>query len=238
MPAQEFKCRICLAESDESPIRHALEKALPSMQWHGGDSSWDKVRVWGEGPDANIRIYRYEGPGPFELTITLKTLEGTDARQAYVALRQEVVLALHGQVWIPLEPQPVSLIRTADGFPGAYEFESDLDLMSIKITLDAATFSHPALSAAWHWEWGWPQEAPLAKHLEGRVPFRTGGKVKWNRNARIVGDKPSYRIEVGHWDDEADCVPTCGQIHETIQNTILPAIGARNVRAAYSVPGS
>jgi hypothetical protein len=226
MQEQVFKCRICLPTEDESNIRHALEKALPSMRWHEGDSSWDKVRVWGEGPDATVRIYRYEGPGPFDLTVTLKTPEGTDAEQACLALRDRVVLALRGKVWKPLAPQPISLIKAQDRFPAAYEFECELEILHIKWFLEDADF----------WSWQAREEAPFGMVLEGRVPFRLGGKFNWRykERLRVTGGKPSYRIEVGHWDDEAGRVPTCDQVHETVQNTILPAIGARSVRGVYS----
>lgn len=210
MKKREFKCRVCLAASSESAIRLALEKALPSMQWEEGDSSWDKIRVWGEGPDATIGVYRYEGPGPFNLTIILKAPEGTDAEKAYLAMRDRVLLALNGRVWKPLEPQPVSLIKLQGRFPAAYEFECDLEIWAIKKTLDDADF----------WPWEARQEEPLGLYLEGP------GRI------RIVGAKPSYRIEVGNWQDEPDRIPSCDQVHETVQNTILPAIGARNVRGA------
>jgi len=68
------------------------------MQWEEGDSYWDKIRVWGEGPDAEIRIYRYESPGPFALTITIKAEEGADAETAYLSLRDKVLHALSGRV--------------------------------------------------------------------------------------------------------------------------------------------
>jgi hypothetical protein len=206
---QTIECRICLATSSESRIRRALEKALPSMQWEEGDSSWDKIRVWGEGPDATIGVYRYEGPGPFNLRITLNAPKGADAEKAYLAMRDRVLLALNGRVWKPLEPQPVSLIKLQGRFPAAYEFECNLDIWAIKRTLDDADF----------WSWETRQEEPLGLYLDGGV-------------ARIVGDKPSYRIEVGNWQDEPDRIPSCDQVHETVQNSILPAIGARNVRGA------
>src|SRR5262245_10071499 len=66
---QTFECRICLPSDDDSAIRFALQKAFPSMHWEEGDCVWDKVHVWGQGPDATIRVYRYESPGPFDLTI-------------------------------------------------------------------------------------------------------------------------------------------------------------------------
>jgi hypothetical protein len=39
-------------------------------------------------------------------------------------------------------------------------------------------------------------------------------------------------MEVGHWQEEPHRTPTCDQAHETVQTTILPALGARNVRAS------
>src|ERR1700683_4993515 len=43
-----FRCRICIPREDESAIRTGLQKALPALRWSEGDSSWDKIRVWGE----------------------------------------------------------------------------------------------------------------------------------------------------------------------------------------------
>ena len=223
---RKFECRICISDSSESAISLALEKALPAMQWEEGDSVWDKIRVWGKGPDATVRIYRYESPGPFNLTIILETPEGTDAEEAYLALRGRVLRALNATVWKPLEPQPVSLIKPEGRFPDAYEFDCDLDLWKIKGILDDADF--------WYWEA--LKQQPLGLYLEGRIPFRIAGQFTWGlkERIRIAGDKPSYTIEVVHWQDEASRVPTCDQVHETIQNTILPAIWARNVRGRFT----
>src|SRR5438105_3424055 len=139
MPEQVFQCRVCLPTDSETAILGALEEAFPSMQWAEGDSSWDKVRVWGEDRDRKIRIYRYESPGPFLLTITLNS--GGEAES--LALRSEVLAALGGVVWKPLEPQPVELVRPGGRFPDAYTFECHLNMWQIKRVLDDAEF--------WYW---------------------------------------------------------------------------------------
>lgn len=209
MKKQKFECRICVPSSSESNIRRALERALPSMRWEEGDSSWDKINVWGEGPRAAIGVSRYEKPGPFDLTIIIKAPKGRDSEKAYLALREKVLRALQGQVWKPLEPQPVSLIRPEGRFPAAYQFECDLGIGAIKHIFDDAEF--------WYWEAR--EKEPLGYHLEA------------HNGVRIVGQRPNYRIDVGHWEDKPGGI-RCDQVHETVQNTILPAIGARNVRAA------
>ncbi len=179
------------------------------MQWEEGDSSWDKVKVFGEGPEAMIAVTRYEGPGPFNLRIVLKAPKGAGAKKACPALRDRVLRALKGRVWQPLKPQRVSLIKAQGRFPAAYEFECDLGIGDIRGVFDDADF--------WYWEAR--QTEPLGFHLEA------------HNGVRIIGEQPSYRIEVGNWPDEPGRV-RCDQVHKTVQNTILPAIGARNLRAA------
>lgn len=199
-----------------------LQKALPSLQWGEGDSSWDKVRVWGQSPAATVRVYRYESPGPFRLTIRLAP-EAADVEEEYRAIRDKVLLALDAKVWKPLEPQPVSLVKPNGRFPAAYEFESGLSLDQIvKLLTD---------SQLWYWE---VRRDSSGTYIEGRIPFGIAGNVQWNskERVRLVGDLGGYTMEVGHWQDAADRVPTCDQVHETVQTTILPALGARNVRAA------
>jgi hypothetical protein len=222
---REFECQICTSQEDEYAILTRLQKALPSLQWGEGDSSWDKIRVCGRNPVAMVSVYRYESPGPFRLTIRLRAPEAADVEEEYRAIRDKVLLALDAKVWKPLEPQPVSLVTPNGRFPAAYEFECDLSFAQIENLL--------ADSRLWYWE---IQRDSSVTYIEGRIPFRIAGKVQWNckERVRLVGDLPRYKMEVGHWQDAPDRVPTCDQAHETIQTTILPALGARNVRAAES----
>jgi hypothetical protein len=220
---KEFECRICF-EASESAIRSKLEKALPSLQWEEGDSSWDKIRVWGTSPDTFISVFRYEGPGPFKLRIRVPTLEGIDTEQTYIALREKVLTAINANIWKPLEPQPVFLIKLFDGFPAAYEFESEFGIGKIKSVLYD--------SELWYWE---QYKRPSGElYFEGRIPFRLTGKERPSAKVRIhlTGDRPAYKIEVGRWPDEPGQAPTCDQVHETVQSTLLPALGARIIRAA------
>ncbi len=235
MKKREFECRICIGSS-ESAIRQALKRALPSMRWEEGDSSWDKINVSGDGQNALIVVHRYEEPGPFTLSITIKTPGGASAKKAYLALRDKVLQALRAKVWEPLKAQPVSLVKPYGRFPVAYEFECDLGIELIKSTFDEADFGY----------WEARRTEPLGLYLEGLIPFRlaesAGRKSKkhtiqgvWLREydfVRIIGDRPSYRIEVGRRQRESDPIPSCDQLHERVQNTLLPAIGARNLRAA------
>jgi hypothetical protein len=95
---REFKCQICTELDDEFEIMKQLMKALPALRWDEGDSSWDKVRVWGEGADAWVRVYRYESPGSFDLTVRLP-IEGAIAIEArYEAIREKVLAALQATV--------------------------------------------------------------------------------------------------------------------------------------------
>jgi hypothetical protein len=206
MMLQVFECRVCLALDDESAIWSALQKAFPAIEWSESDSSWDKIRVTGKGKDWTVRIYRYESPGPFLLTITLA--RGGEAECA--ALRAQMLSVLGGVIWKPLEPQPVELVRPGGQFPEAYRFESDLDIREIKRVLDDAAF--------WYWD---PQRD--AEHGLRLVAF---GRVV------LTGSKPEFSVAVGHWDALPRCSLTCDQVHEAVQNTILPAFGARNVRTA------
>ncbi len=99
MKEQEFRCRICIPIDDEHDIFTRLQKALPALRWSEGDSSWDKIRVWGETTDVMVRVYRYESPGPFDLTIRIRTPEGDGAESEYHALRDKVLGALDASVW-------------------------------------------------------------------------------------------------------------------------------------------
>jgi hypothetical protein len=223
-----FECRICSPLSSESAIRSTLEIKLPFMRWDEGDSSWDKVRVSGKNPRSTVTIYRYESPGPFQLTIVFQQHEEEeDLEDAYRELRDQVLKALEGRMWKPLQPQTVTLIKLKGRFPSSYEFECDRTMTEIKGTLDDAEF--------WYWET--VRRQPQGLCLEGRIPFSRAGRAIWSakERLRITGEKPSFSIEVGLWEDEPQCIPSCDQVHEMVQNTLLPAIGAHNVRAADGV---
>ena len=43
---------------------------------------------------------------------------------------------------------------------------------------------------------------------------------------------PVFTVEVGRWENLRGCRLSCDQVHEAVQNTILPAIGARHLRPA------
>jgi hypothetical protein len=201
MSAHELTIRICIPAREESAVRDALAQALPELQWEEGDSSYDKIRVWGAARDVAIRLYRYESPGPFQLTVTAASPSES------LALRDRVLEALHATLWKPLEPQPVALIKPEGRFPSAYHFASDLELSEIKRVLDDAEF----------WSWETRQSPRLGVYLEGRTPVRT-------RSVRIRGAKPAYTIEVGEW-------PGSEHIHEAVQTTLLPALSARHISA-------
>ena len=204
MSAHQLTCRICIPVQDESAIRDALAKAIPALQWEEGDSSYDKIRVWGASGGVTVRIYRYESPGPFQLTVAAAS------PAVSLALHDQVLEALHATVWKPLEPRSVALVKPGGRFPSAYRFVSDLELSAIKRLFDDAGF----------WSWETRQSPQLGVYLEGRTPVRT-------RSVRIRGAMPDYTIEVGEW-------PGSEHIHEAVQTTLLPAIGARDVRAAAS----
>jgi hypothetical protein len=216
---RELEWRICTPYGSESDIRTRLQSALPALRWSEGDSSWDKVRVWGESPDLKVRVYRYESPGPFDLSIWLRTPGRAGAGQEYYAIRGQVLAALKASVWKPLEPQPVSLIKVDGRFPAHYEFECDLSFGEIERLLTDSDF--------WYWI-GYPE-----RYIEARIPFLIAYKTQWNgrEGIHIIGNRPHYRMEVGYWKDAPDVTPTCGQVHEIAQTTILPALQARNVRA-------
>jgi hypothetical protein len=152
--------------------------------------------------------------------------EENDLDQAYRGLRDQVLDALEGRIWKPLQPQKVNLIKLEGRFPSSYEFECDRTLAEIKTTLDDADF--------WYWEIF--KRQPQGFYVEGRIPFTRSGQPILNakERLRIVGEKPTFSIEAGHWEDERGRAPSCDEVHEILQNTILPAIGARNVRAASS----
>lgn len=99
MKEQEFRCRLCIPLEDEDDIFTRLRTALPVLRWSEGDSSWDKIRVWGETTDVMVRVYRYESPGPFDLTICIQTPAGAGAEKEYHALRDKVLVALNASVW-------------------------------------------------------------------------------------------------------------------------------------------
>jgi hypothetical protein len=95
----EFRCRICIPIDEEHDIFTRLRKALPALRWSEGDSSWDKIRVWGETTDIMVRVHRHESPGPFDLTIRIRTQGGAGAEREYHALRDQVLVALDASVW-------------------------------------------------------------------------------------------------------------------------------------------
>jgi hypothetical protein len=105
MDEQTFVLEICSLLDDEWNMRRALEKKLPSLKWEEGDSSWGKVRVWGKNAQFHVRIYRYEPPGTFRLTIAIG--QGVEnVEQAYKDLRDAVLQALDGSICEAPEPQP------------------------------------------------------------------------------------------------------------------------------------
>jgi hypothetical protein len=169
------------------------------------------------GPRVSLRK-----PRPFDLTITIQAPEGPPAQEAYHALRSKVLQVLNGTLWKPLEPQSVSYVKVQGRFPAAYQFDCDLSLAMIQDRLEDADF----------WCFESRRHVTFGVSIEGRIPFRLAGKPKWNypERIRITGDQPNYTIEVGIWRDEPDRTPTCEQIHKIVQSTILPAIGARNLR--------
>jgi hypothetical protein len=79
---------------DEGKIRDALERKLPELVWEDGDSYWDKVRVWGTGEGVKVRVYRYESPGPFALTVTVEADGAGEADRKLAAMRNAVAAAL------------------------------------------------------------------------------------------------------------------------------------------------
>ena len=230
MKELESSCRICIPLDDEDDILHRLQNALPAFRWREGDSSWDKIRVWGETSDAAVRVYRYESPGPFDLTIRIRTPGAAGARNEYHALRDKVLVALAASLWKPLAPQSVSLIRIDGQFPAHYRFESELSLAEIHDLLTDSDFSLPAGTALWQWN-GFLHASP-DPYIEGRIPFLSAGRVRWDGRDRIrlIGNRPHYRLRSATGADPAGRTPTCHQVHEAIQTTILPALKARNVQ--------
>jgi hypothetical protein len=91
-----FECQIDIPYQNEDVICDKLRRASPALRWQTGDSSWDKIRVWGQAAGVFVRVYRYEEPGPFDLTVRLRTPEGADAESRYHALRDTVLVALRG----------------------------------------------------------------------------------------------------------------------------------------------
>lgn len=165
-----LECRICLTPQwDEGQIRFALAKALPSLSWSEGDSSWDKIRVSGTAPNGDyVLVYRYESPGPFDLTI--RTAGVVDP------ILEAVLASINATLWKRLESQPVNLLRP---FPSAYRFTCERTLRDILTLLENSDF--------WYWE---PKRG---QRIEGRVSQQPG------RVVRISGERPSFLIEVGHW---------------------------------------
>jgi len=229
-----FQCAICM-NSSESVIRARLEETFPSLQWNEGDSSWDKVRVWGtseEGLVAWIRVYRYEEPGPFQLTVQLRASSCSNVEEAYHDLREQILQALGAELWKPLEPQAVVLVKPNGQFPAAYEFESNLSMEGIKYKLQNAKF--------WSWEDFYANGSSGAICLQATVWLRAldpyamarGPKQSPRQTVRLLAEAGSFKIEVGRWEDDPASTTTCDQVHEIVQTTILPAVGAFNVRPA------
>jgi len=98
---REFECRISIRLEDEDDICRKLRKALPALKWQTGDSAWDKIRVWGQTADVFVRVYRYEEPGPFLLTVRLRRQESVSAESEYHALRGTVLVALDATLQEP-----------------------------------------------------------------------------------------------------------------------------------------
>jgi hypothetical protein len=99
MKEPEFRCQLCIPLDDEHDILTKLRTALPALRWSEGDSSWDKIHVWGETADVMVRVYRYESPGPFDLTIRIQALGGDGAEKEYHSLRDKVLVALDASMW-------------------------------------------------------------------------------------------------------------------------------------------
>lgn len=96
---RRFEYRVSSNISSESLIRRALERAFPEMAWEEGDSAWDKIRVSARNRQFAIRVYRYEEPGPFELTITLYGQPNGDKAELMQArVRDKVLIALNARL--------------------------------------------------------------------------------------------------------------------------------------------
>jgi hypothetical protein len=78
------------------------------------------------------------------------------------------------------------------------------------------------------------QQKSAVSFLECRIGFRIpfAKRTGKPRRIRLIGEKPRYRIEVGLWQDEPNCIPMCDQVHWTVQTMILPTLAGRKVRAA------
>ncbi len=97
-------------------------------------------------------------------------------------------------------------------FPGAYEFESDLSLDEM---LDG-------LVAAGPWQW----EARDSDTYGDYVQARPGNG---STRIRIIKNGSGFLLDVGHLDRHP--IPRV-EVERVIQEEVLPAIGARNVRPA------
>lgn len=228
-----FECLIESPLDDEYKILLALRARLPELTWDEGDSSWDKVRVWGKSAKCGINVYRYESPGPFLLTITLasEAYPANEIELAYYALRVRVLEALQASIFERHPPPQFPLIQPGGRFPAAYDFERDLSLMDISRVLAGRI-------ELWHWQLRWhTEEGRRGKELrfdsvDGRIPFRRGGVLVFDatQQIRIAGVRPRYSLHAGRWSDEPGCEPTCAQVHEIVQRVVLPTLNAKNVR--------
>ena len=125
----------------------------------------------------------------------------------------------------------MDLIRGASNFPAAYDVECNLSLPQIRTSL-AGVFD------LWHWQLMWHTvegrrgKEPRFDAVEGRIPFRRAGRLMFDTPelVRITGERPAYTAHVGLWPDETERTPSCGEVHATVQQLILPLLGARNVR--------
>ena len=192
----------------EDAVLLALGGAFPTLSWQASDSSWDKVAVGGESASLAVAVMRRESPGPFRLTVVLK---GADhAAGAELAVRDAALGALDARLWTPLEPQRVALVKDEGRFPPLYELECNLELHEIKRILDDAELG----------SWELYEKPRGCFFLRGTLP--PYGRPQ--RAVRIRGTKPRYRLEV-------DGRAANDDLHELIQTTLLPGIGARNLRA-------
>jgi hypothetical protein len=91
---RRYECWINIPLDDEDFISGALRKAFPALKWEAGDSSWDKIKVWGESSQFWVSVYRYEEPGPFRLRIQLKTPDAASDQEDFRAIRETVLAAL------------------------------------------------------------------------------------------------------------------------------------------------
>jgi len=199
-------------------MRSLLEEALPQWLWVEKSPTL-QIFVRGEGPECMITLSQEsdpegdEDPGPWELSVHLRSDVRDDKSADMIGGIRDRVSAVVGGFWIPTRIEPCSFVKVNNSFPSAYDFESEYGVDEMNERLTALRL----------WRWKTASENQSALAIRGIAALRMAGDEFASFTVVILSLLPihHFRLIAGSAVD---------YVHTRIQDTILPALGARNLR--------